>query len=217
VYVPASSANDWKEFLAKPDRQWKAGYSAHALAHAWQEADGFPESVRRVLAKSGRFTSIELLLAIPEHQVALPGGRTPSQSDLWVLARTDSGLVSMAVEGKVAEPFGPTVQDWLSDASSGKRKRLKFIRSLLELEGMEIGPIRYQLLHRTASAVLEAPRFHAVQSMMMVHSFSAQDEGFDDYRDFVSLFGAAAELNEVTNAGAVSGTELFFAWVRGSE
>ena len=29
----------------------------------------------------------EFLLAIPEHEVPLPGGIRPSQNDLWVLAR----------------------------------------------------------------------------------------------------------------------------------
>ena len=217
IYIPASSASDWKRFLAKPEKHWRPGYSAHALASAWQESEGFPESVRRVLDKSELFKELEPLIAIPEHQVPLPGGRRPSQSDLWVLGRTSAGVVSIAVEGKVAEPFGPTVEEWVVDASAGKRRRLNFLRGLLALEATEIGSIRYQLLHRTASAILEGERFHAIHAMMMVHSFSEEDEWFDDYTEFVALYDAEAGINELVNVGSVSGTDLSFAWVRGSK
>lgn len=40
--------------LAKKDGDWKEGYSAAELAHAWIDAAGFPPSVRRVLGQLGR-------------------------------------------------------------------------------------------------------------------------------------------------------------------
>ena len=46
-----------------------------------------------------------LLLAIPEHQVALPGGGRPSQCDVFALVRNDVGTPTVAVEAKVREPF----------------------------------------------------------------------------------------------------------------
>lgn len=55
------------------------------------------------------FKNISLLLAFPEHKVALPGGPRPSQNDIFVLARGNNQLVSLTVEGKVLEPFGDTV------------------------------------------------------------------------------------------------------------
>ncbi len=33
VYVPIERPEDWKQFLADPDKQWKKGYSAYSLAH----------------------------------------------------------------------------------------------------------------------------------------------------------------------------------------
>lgn len=47
-YVPTSSAEDWRRFLAEPDKQWVPGYSAHALASAWETAGDFPDRVRDV-------------------------------------------------------------------------------------------------------------------------------------------------------------------------
>jgi hypothetical protein len=158
IYLPTSSAEQWAEFLAEPVKQWRQGYSARTLAYAWQEAHGFPAEVGSVLASV--FPSAELLLALPEHKVPLPGGARSSQNDIWVLARSEHQLISMAVEGKVSEPFGPTVQEWQTESSPGKVKRLAFLLSLLGLSSIP-DTTRYQLLHRTASAIIEAQRFNA--------------------------------------------------------
>ncbi len=80
------------------------------------------------------------LLALPEYQVPLPGGARPSQNDIFILARSDIDLVTIAVEGKVKEPFGPTISEWLIKASSGKHVRLKFIQDLLELGDQPLDP-----------------------------------------------------------------------------
>ena len=77
IFIPASDAEVWAQFLAEPVKHWRQGYSARTLAYSWQEANDFPSEVLAVL--SPRFPSAELLLAIPEHQVALPGGSRPSK------------------------------------------------------------------------------------------------------------------------------------------
>src|SRR3972149_3885410 len=69
IYVPATSAEQWKQFLADPEKQWRQGYSARTLAYSWQEAKGFPPEVQAVLSASPHFQDIELLHANPEHQV----------------------------------------------------------------------------------------------------------------------------------------------------
>jgi len=45
IYIPSDSPDRWKDLLAEPEKQWKVGYSARALAYCWQEADGFPKSI----------------------------------------------------------------------------------------------------------------------------------------------------------------------------
>ncbi|ORJ61358.1 DUF6946 family protein [Geothermobacter hydrogeniphilus] len=133
IYIPAKSAEDWKQFLVEPDKQWKPGYSAHTFAHCWQDADGFPTEVQDIF-QGTPLENLEMLFGFPEHEVPLPGGSRPSQSDLWVLAKKDDELVSIAVEGKVSEPFGPTLGEWYKDASKGKMERLAYIQDQLGLD-----------------------------------------------------------------------------------
>lgn len=214
IYSPTRGVDDWRRLLAQPEKQWKAGYSARALAYAWEEADGFPPAVQSVLDQS--FPRIEPLLILPEHQVSLPGGRAASQNDIWVLAKSESELLSIAVEGKVSEPFGPTVGEWNPEGSPGRQRRFAFLKNLLQLE--DVSPdIRYQLLHRTASAVLEAQRFNAQHAVLLIHTFSLQNEWFKDYASFVNQFGGTARADELVHVGDSRHPALHFAWVHGDE
>jgi len=151
VYIPATEAEQWKQFLADPEKQWRTGYSARTIAYSWQEADGFPKEIRTVLQKCTVFTDINPLIVLPEHKVSLPGGSRPSQNDVWILARTKEDLVSITVEGKVRETFGPTLSDWLTEGSKGKATRLAFLRGELNLNEAIAGHIRYQLIHGVLS------------------------------------------------------------------
>ena len=212
IYIPATSAEQWAQFLAEPVKHWRPGYSARTLAYSWQEANGFPSEVNASLAPT--FPGLELLLALPEHQVPLPGGVRPSQNDIWVLARSQGQLISIAVEGKVSEPFGPTIQEWRADSSPGKTERLQYLLSLLELDSVP-DATRYQLLHRTASAIIEAQRFNAPHAVMLVHSFSQSSEWFEDYAAFAELLGGSASEGCAIPVGSRSGVSLSLAWVRG--
>ena len=78
------------------------------------------------------------------------------------------------------------------------------------------GTIRYQLLHRTASALIEAERFGAEHAVMLVHSFSQTSEWFHDYAAFVTLLGGKSAENIVTSVGSCAGIQLHLAWVRGN-
>jgi hypothetical protein len=160
-----------------------------------------------------------MLFGIPEHRVPLPGGSLPSQTDLFVLAKaTTDELVSIAVEGKVAEPFGPTVLEWLdaeaSGPSSGKLERLAFLCPILRISEDEAQPIRYQLIHRTVSALVEAERFNSRLALMLVHSFGDGDVGFQDFAAFARLLGASAEPNGLSHIGERDGVDLYLGWAR---
>ena len=216
VLVPARSPEDWQRLLAEPEKHWRRGYSAHAIAHCWQEADGFPQEIGDVLSRHPRFEGIECLIAIPEHQVPLPGGQRPSQNDVWALARGPHGLVSIAVEGKVAEPFGEPVGKWRENASEGKNTRLRFLCEELGISYPPPDAIAYQLLHRTVSAIIEARRFLARDAIMLVHSFSSSDAWFEDYAGFLSLLGATARIGELTTVPGHENPALHLAWVRGN-
>ncbi len=219
ILVPAHSPSDWRRLLADPRKHWRRGYSARALAYAWQTADDFPATVRRVFVDShiGVFNNISMLLAIPEHQVPLPGGARPSQNDIFVLAKSGSDLVSITVEGKVSEPFGPMVSEWLLSASTGRLKRLQFLCDRLGLIPNNVDRIRYQLLHRTASALLEADRFNARHALMMIHSFSQMGECFDDFAEFAALYNAETRIDSIVQARRIGEVNLYLGWVRGEK
>ena len=86
---------------------------------------------------------------------------------------------------------------------------------LLGLGGRDISKIRYQLLHRTASALLEAERFCAPNALMLVHSFSQTHQWFEDYAAFAGLYGQKAEPDTLVFAGKVGGKHLYLGWVVG--
>ena len=219
-YTPTDGVGSWHKLLSEPDKHWKTGYSARSLAYCWEEAQGFPKSVTDVFNSSPfeLFHSVEFILGIPEHKVDLPPkGGHPSQNDLLVLAKSRDELISIAVEGKVSEPFGPLVSEWMEDASPGKSERLEFLVNLLEINNKDLSGIRYQLLHRTASALLEAQRFCAPHALMLVHSFSQTYEWFEDYVAFAALYGQKAEPDSLVSVGEISGKNLYLGWVTGGK
>jgi hypothetical protein len=218
-YIPTTEAEDWKHLLAEPERHWQTGHSAKALAYCWEDARGLPNSVEKVFSESGYpvLKKILPLLALPEYQVPLPGGSSPSQNDIFILARSDVDLVTIAVEGKVKEPFGPLVSEWSKNASTGKVVRLEFIQELLELGDQPLDKIRYQLLHRTASALIEARWFNASTAIMLVHSFSQDHAWLEDYNEFLGLFDKTATPDSVTFVGQKNGIDLYLSWVTGEE
>jgi hypothetical protein len=222
IYIPTGSADDWRRLLADPEKHWQTGYSAKSLACCWESATGLPTEIASMLRPYGR--DPELLLAIPEYPVPLPGGGHASQNDLFALARAGDMTFEITIEGKVSEPFGPTVQEWLQEdrigappASHGKHECLSFIRTLLGLP--HLNDTRYQLLHRSASAVLEARRFKTDAAAMIVHSFSPEKVGFDAFAEFASLFDVTVDTNELVavrpSARAPLCPPLYLGWACG--
>ncbi len=218
IYVPTTGPEDWKRLLAEPEKQWRAGFSAKTLAQCWEQADGFPPEIEQLFRRSGvaAFERMDLILALPEYQVPLPGGARPSQNDLFVLAKGgDDQLVAITVEGKVAEPFGPTLEEWDASQSRGKQERIAFILKLLGVDGPVSPRIRYQLLHRTASAIIEARRFNARSAVMLVHSFSPECLWFEDFAAFVELYSIQPEPGRLYFLKELEGVGLYAGWAKG--
>lgn len=219
IYIPTGRPSEWKELLADPIKHWRTGYSTKALAYCWQEARGFPNCVKDVfkISNINLFQDIELLLAFPEYKVPLPGGKRSSQNDIFILARGNNQLITIAVEGKVAEDFGQIVAEWKADDNIRKNKgeRLNYLIRELKLEGKSLDEIHYQLLHRTASAIIEAKRFTAENSLMIVHSFSQKYEHYEDYETFIDLYGLKAKKDALVGPVDINGINLYFAWIKG--
>lgn len=223
IFIPTTNgADDWQKLLADPEKHWRTGFSAKALAHCWESADDFPPEVALLFSQSGvrAFQHVELLLALPEHKVVMPPrSGHPSQNDLFILAKANAGpLIAMTIEGKVSEPFGETLGEWNAEASRGKAERLAFIKEQLGLTYELPTHLRYQLFHRTVSSVLEAGRFNASYAAMIVHSFNQDDLWFDDYQNFLTLFGVqASEPGQLFFLKDVHGINLYSGWARGNE
>ncbi|WP_192384226.1 DUF6946 family protein [Mesorhizobium silamurunense] len=211
IYVPSSGPDSWQAFLADPAKHWRMGYSARTLAHSWEKAKGLPSEIAAMFDKPA-----ELLAAFPEHKVPLAGGGRDSQSDVFALIRFGEETCAATIEGKVKEPFGPTVGEWFAGPSVGKRLRMLQIRDLLGLDAVPPSDVRYQLLHRTSSALLEAKRFKTDEAAMIVHSFSVSRMWFADFERFASLFGVSARPDQPIIIVLKSGRRLRLGWATGN-
>ena len=218
ILVPTQSAADWKRLLAKPDLHWKAGASAMAAASSWEAAQGLPPEISAALKVGpAELRGLDLLIAVPEWEVPLPGGSTTSHTDVLAVCTNAHGLVVVAVEAKVDEPFGPTLGEKRAEASAGQHERLLYLHTALGLPQPLPDTIRYQLLHRAASAVLTARRFHAHVAVMLVQSFSPESRWFDDFTAFVTALGTSGGRGTVTSVPSATNPALYVGWCAGDQ
>ena len=213
--LPIRAPEDVIPYLGSPTH-WKPCFSAKAIADAWFQ--GLPVMVAHTLqerCEDKRFAEFELIDAFLERKTNLGKGSQPSQADVLAILGLTDGLAVMTVEGKVVEAFGKTIAAWGADAKpgSGKPQLLSRLASTLGLEVSAIGHLRYQLLHRTASAIYEARRYRAKVAVMMVHSFDPQDTGMSDYRAFASALGFRnAEATLVVGPVKLEDVDLYLGW-----
>jgi len=188
-------------------------------AAAWEDAGSeLPPEISLLLSRAGRpeLEDLTLLAAFPEWQVALPGGQTTSNTDVMAFCRNDSGLCVLAVEAKVLEDFGPTVGEKRADASDGQRLRLDYLHQLLGVDLFN-DSIRYQLLHRTASAILTARDFHAATAVMLVHAFETPADRRQDFNAFCESVGAVPVSPGVFQLSGNNRPAVYLAWCDGEK
>ena len=217
IFVPTTSGTDWQRLLAKPKLHWQSGASAMTAAACWEGAEGkLPPEITSLLQSTARqeLLNQQLLVAIPEWQVALPGGSTTSCTDVLALCRNEFGLCVLGVEAKVLEDFGPLLAEKRAQASSGQSERLEYLHNLLGVHHFE-DSIRYQLLHRTASALLTAREFHAAVAVMLVHAFDTPSPQRSDFLAFVKAMGANEVSPLVYRVESFQQPSLYLAWCDG--
>lgn len=78
---------------------------------------------------------------------------------------------------------------WRFAHSPGKIARLEKLCALFGLDTRRVGNLRYQLLHRTAAAIIEAKRYRTTCAAMLVQSWSRGNDGFCDYVSFFDTLG----------------------------
>ena len=189
LHVPLRAPEDVILHLGAP-HHWKEGRSAKSLIDQWWTANDVPRSVRAILDQSPEWYGAELIDAFVERCTDLADGRaSPSQSDLLAVIGLSDGVGVVAIEAKVDEGFDKTINEWRARPSPGKRTRLAKLCALFGLDPASVGALRYQLLHRTASAVIEAKSYRARRAAMIVQSWSADHDGHDDFERFFEAVG----------------------------
>lgn len=218
ILTPTTNAESWRALLADPEKQWKKGYSAQSAAESWEKANGIPKEILKSFDQYECFKNSEMLLAIPEFKVPLPGGSTPSQNDLLVVTTNKTGLTLITVESKVKEDFDKTIEEWRKYCSNGKKERLKFLLETIAYPNIKIDNLRYQLFHRLASSIIMAEKFHAKKAMMIVQSFEEDDalNHFEDYKNFISSYKVVPEKEKIQQLnldGKINGIDVYSLWV----
>ncbi len=217
IVVPTRTGSDWQPLLAKPKLHWKKGASAMTAAASWEASAGaLPSELAERLnsTKDICLSDLELLLARPEWEVALEGGETTSNTDVLALCRNREGLCIVAVEAKVHEDFGPLVGQKRAEASSGQSSRIAYLERLLHVTRFD-DTIRYQLVHRTASALLTAQQFHAGSAVMMVQAWDAPAARRSEFEAFCAALSGKQLAPLVYSLPAFERPKLFLAWCDG--
>ena len=75
---------------------------------------------------------------------------------------------------------------------------------------------RYQLLHRTASALLTAIDFHAATAVMLVHAFETPADRKIDFTAFCQAMGASEVTPDLFMVPGFTTPSLYLAWCDGN-
>lgn len=191
-----------------------------SAAACWEDAHPkLPAEVRTVLdsGNDAAIEGLELLAAIPEWEVALPGGERASQTDVMALTRNPQGLVVLGVEAKVDETFGPTLEEKKAKATQNQMDRIAYLESEHGRNDPFPNFIRYQLLHRSVSAILTARAFHAPIAVMLVHSFSPNSMWRNDFSAFCTELNCSLMSQDLFEAPRINGVRLILGWCKGNK
>jgi hypothetical protein len=216
--TPLLEPEQAKPLLKWPDIQWKPQKSAYETAHAWINAGklsggGIPSSARAVLDQAQEWRDAKVVIGLFEHATALDTQTGPSTTDILVVCDVASGLGAMAVEGKAGEDFDKLVKTYRLQ-SPGKEARLKWACDQFGIQPDVCGDLRWQLFHRTLSAVIEAKHFKSSQALMLVHDFSGVDAHFGDYEAFGTAIGYKGMApGALTPSREFNGVSLRLGWV----
>jgi hypothetical protein len=209
---PLENPEQARLLLRDPDLQWKRGRSAFETATAWISARAVPAKVLKVLSGVPEWSQAELVAGFFEHPTALDTQAAPSQTDILAVCGLANGLGILAVEGKAGESFGPLVGEWKT--SPGREARFAWACSMFGLEAGSCDALRWQLFHRTASAIIEAKRFRAKHAVMLVHDFSGSCSSAPDFLTFAERLGLAGAAPDAISAPKIiDGVSLRFGWV----
>lgn len=138
----------------------------------------------------------------------------PTQT-FWRFAGMNLGLAYLRSRQRFSRIFGPLVGEKRISASENQQIRLDFLHRLLRVEHFD-DAIRYQLLHRTASALLTAIDFHAATAVMLVHAFDTPADRKIHFTSFCQAMGASEVAPDLFMVPGFSTPSLYLAWCDGN-
>ena len=197
--VRISTLKEWRDHAPPKNKiHWKDGRSAKESAKSWLAAAPLiPDEIADTLSSHHDIGTLCDWRAEPEARVRFDKFRgQPSNIDVLLTGRDETGPIVVVVEAKADESFGQTVEKTLSAARLRLKPSLAAIRSyggiarpvppskgverierlLAALFGAttdqpDILNLRYQLLTVTAAAMAEAERQSAQRAVVMIHEF----------------------------------------------
>lgn len=201
---------DWIDVVTT--RHYKPGHSAWECSRCWSTIKSdFPQNIRSLFENASvlalRNLKIEQVYA--EYPVFLPDSyRSPSKCDLMIFAEGPGNRkVVLALEAKCDEPFAQPVNIWIRTADKPvprsqrplfkqpsvpvlrKLRRLQLLNEILDIDILDDSTLRYQLLHRTASAILTARQTFAEAAVVIIQAFSESERNFSDFESFCAILG----------------------------
>lgn len=214
-----TSLDGWKSITKNHKNENR---SAYLVGQRWLESSGdFPPAIKRAMTPLDTLRGLRPVFSVAEHITVLDTLTAPSRTDLMVYCQDGKcGKAVVAVEGKVDEAFDERIVYWIRDErhrnrqnleelltlkiNKGKQRRLKWLCHHLNLSLDDQSMIRYQLLHRTADALLEAKHVGARLAIMLVQSFTECSENWNDYAEFATLMGfSSIASNSISEAKAL--------------
>ena len=178
-------------------------------AVSWEAAaksdSGLPAPIYRLFDKT-IYKEPTLLIAGAEHRVSLAGRGGKSQCDVFALLNSAVGLISVAIEAKAREKFGScneALEDWL--LAKGKRaskenradRWAQVCNYLPTTHAKGYSRVAFQLLHRCATAVIEAERYGVKHAAFVVQAFGSPDSSYQEFCKLGCAMGLECERGKM--------------------
>ena len=216
---PVREPTDIINSLEKGELQYKPGRSACELAKSWVNANGIPQSVERVLDGSTQFRCARLLRGWFERKTTMPARGRESQTDLLAICATTVSRAVLAIEGKVDEPLGEPVRDWLKSRADlgdidNRRQRLG---GLCTNFGYRPGRCRRATLSTSSPLLCRGIRGagarHGLCGDARLHSFCRKHSWRSEFETFAHALGLKLEYGMTDSKTCRMVIALSLAWV----
>ena len=196
-----SSVDAW--FAISPPKrayQWKDSRSAKELAKAFCRSGTVevPAELAALLASRVELGHVQVDELWPEHKISLDSFRGETRNaDLAGIGTCALGATAITIEAKAYESFGELISEVLAGASerSNRPARVDALsRSIFGVSGVELGTLRYQLLHGVGATLILAEQHKAPVAVFIVYEFQQATPTERNHRNARDLEAFVARL-----------------------